>query len=254
MAHPIQIILTRQLAGYLSVPLFLVDPNGTLLFYNEPAEAILGRRFEETGAMAAKEWSSVFTPIDDGGEPIPPDELAAEDHPQQAAASLPAVAHPGIGRCDPAPRGCVNSHHRHPGRVSGRRGAFLGTARNDARDALRHARVRRDSGSRDDPLRRQHIDRRGAWRGRHGAGSRRRHRHSPARSTDPPGHRPHRHPAHPSPHGPHSGIGFLWSALQSRDRRPHLGTCQQYAFARRPACRATSRRRCFQSTFAICRA
>jgi hypothetical protein len=28
MAHPIQIILMRQLAGYLSVPLFLVGPNG----------------------------------------------------------------------------------------------------------------------------------------------------------------------------------------------------------------------------------
>ena len=37
MAHPIQIILMRQLAGYLSVPLFLVDPKGDLLFYNEPA-------------------------------------------------------------------------------------------------------------------------------------------------------------------------------------------------------------------------
>ena len=29
MAHPIQIILTRQLAAYLSVPLFLVDPKGS---------------------------------------------------------------------------------------------------------------------------------------------------------------------------------------------------------------------------------
>ena len=48
MAHPIQIILTRQLAAYLSVPLFLVDPKGNLLFYNEPAEAILGRRFDPT--------------------------------------------------------------------------------------------------------------------------------------------------------------------------------------------------------------
>jgi hypothetical protein len=38
MAQPIQIILMRQLAGYLSVPLFLVGPNGDLLFYNEPAE------------------------------------------------------------------------------------------------------------------------------------------------------------------------------------------------------------------------
>ena len=75
MTHPIQIILTRQLAGYLSVPLFLVDPVGTLLFYNEPAESILGRRFEETGAMSAEEWSSAFTPLDEAGQPIPPEQL-----------------------------------------------------------------------------------------------------------------------------------------------------------------------------------
>jgi hypothetical protein len=75
MAYPIQIILTRQLAGYLSVPLFLVDPKGNLLFYNEPAEALLGRRFDETGAMPAEAWSSVFTPVDDEGRPIPPTKL-----------------------------------------------------------------------------------------------------------------------------------------------------------------------------------
>jgi PAS domain-containing protein len=75
MAHPIQIILTRQLAGYLDVPLFLVDPKGTLLFYNEPAEAILGRRFEESGAMPAHEWSTGFAPVDSEGRPIPPAEL-----------------------------------------------------------------------------------------------------------------------------------------------------------------------------------
>jgi len=73
MAHPIQIILLRQLAGYLSIPLFLVDPNGDLLFYNEPAEAILGRRFDETGAMSADAWSSAFIPEDHGGNPIPPE-------------------------------------------------------------------------------------------------------------------------------------------------------------------------------------
>ena len=55
MGQPIQIILMKQLAGYLSIPLFLVGPNGDLLFYNEPAEALLGRRFDETGAMSAKE-------------------------------------------------------------------------------------------------------------------------------------------------------------------------------------------------------
>jgi PAS domain-containing protein len=75
MTHPIEIILTRQLAEYLSVPLFLVDPKGDLLFYNEPAEALLGRRFEETGGMPAEEWSSAFKPVDDRGQPIAPADL-----------------------------------------------------------------------------------------------------------------------------------------------------------------------------------
>jgi PAS domain-containing protein len=75
MAYPIQIILTRQLAGYLSVPLFLVDPKGNLLFYNEPAETILGRRFEETGGMPAEEWASAFAPLDEEGQPIAPENL-----------------------------------------------------------------------------------------------------------------------------------------------------------------------------------
>ena len=75
MAHPIQIILTRQLAGYLSVPTFLVDPKGTLLFYNEPAEVLLGRRFDEAGPMPGEEWSTIFAPEDQEGQPIPPAEL-----------------------------------------------------------------------------------------------------------------------------------------------------------------------------------
>jgi PAS domain-containing protein len=75
MALPIQIILIRQLAGYLGVPLFLADPKGDLLFYNEPAEAIVGLRFEETGAIPAKTWTSMFKPVDEQGQPIPPEDL-----------------------------------------------------------------------------------------------------------------------------------------------------------------------------------
>ena len=70
MGLPIQIILTRQLAGYLSVPLFLVDPKGDLLYYNEPAEAIIGRRFDETGALPAAVWSSMLRAVDADGQPI----------------------------------------------------------------------------------------------------------------------------------------------------------------------------------------
>jgi PAS domain-containing protein len=74
MAHPIQIILARQLAGYLRVPLFLVDPKGNLIFYNEPAEVLLGRRFEDTGTMPVEEWASAFAPVDTAGQPIPPED------------------------------------------------------------------------------------------------------------------------------------------------------------------------------------
>ena len=75
MSYPIQIILTRQLATQLSVPVFLVDPKGNLLFYNEPAETILGRRFDDTGEMPAEEWSSAFSPMDDQSNPIAPEDL-----------------------------------------------------------------------------------------------------------------------------------------------------------------------------------
>ena len=48
--QPVEMILVRQLAGYLSVPVLVMDPAGTVVDDNEPAERILGMRFEETGA------------------------------------------------------------------------------------------------------------------------------------------------------------------------------------------------------------
>jgi PAS domain-containing protein len=75
MTLPIEIILTRQLAEHLSIPLLLVDSKGDLLFYNEPAEAIVGRRFEDTGGMPVEQWSTSFSAIDDQGRAIAPEEL-----------------------------------------------------------------------------------------------------------------------------------------------------------------------------------
>ncbi len=71
----IEVILARQLSNYLALPVFLVDPEGNLIFYNEPAERILGRRFEETGEMPASEWSVEFRPTDPDGKAMPPQEL-----------------------------------------------------------------------------------------------------------------------------------------------------------------------------------
>src|SRR5262245_13654558 len=72
---PIELILARQLASYLAMPIFLVDAAGTLVFYNEPAERILGRHFDETGEMSAAEWAAVFAPNDEAGHPIPPEKV-----------------------------------------------------------------------------------------------------------------------------------------------------------------------------------
>ena len=71
----IEMILARHLASYLAMPIFLVDPQGTLLFYNAPAEVILGRRFDESGPLLLEEWGTIFTPIDvpDGG--LAPNEM-----------------------------------------------------------------------------------------------------------------------------------------------------------------------------------
>ena len=75
MAYEIEIILNRQLADCLAIPVFLTDTVGNLLFYNEPAEDILGKRYEDTGEMAVEEWSTVFKNKDENGDTLPPEEL-----------------------------------------------------------------------------------------------------------------------------------------------------------------------------------
>ena len=59
----------------LSTPAFLVDEGGMLVFYNESAGVLLGKRFEELGAVGPDAWGSLFGPFDDDGEPIPYDDL-----------------------------------------------------------------------------------------------------------------------------------------------------------------------------------
>lgn len=73
--RPLELILARNLMSALSTPAFLVDEGGLLVFYNEAAGILLGKRFEELGAVGAQEWGSLFGPFDENGEPIPYDEL-----------------------------------------------------------------------------------------------------------------------------------------------------------------------------------
>ena len=71
----IEVILARQLAEYLAVPIFIVDPDGDLLYYNEPAELILGSRYDETGPMSANDLAAIFKTVDQDGRPVKTEEI-----------------------------------------------------------------------------------------------------------------------------------------------------------------------------------
>ena len=75
--RPLELILARNLLCSISTPAFLVGEGGALLFYNEAAGAMLGRRFEDKSVLGAAEWTSEFGPFDEYGEAIPYDIIPA---------------------------------------------------------------------------------------------------------------------------------------------------------------------------------
>ncbi len=56
--RPLELILARNLMSALSTPAFLVDEGGLLVFYNEAAGMMLGKRFEELGTVGPEEWGA----------------------------------------------------------------------------------------------------------------------------------------------------------------------------------------------------
>jgi PAS domain-containing protein len=73
--HPVEVILARGFTSNLATPAFLVDQEGTLIFFNEPAGELLGVRFEEAGAMGPEEWGWRFAPTALDGRPLQLHEL-----------------------------------------------------------------------------------------------------------------------------------------------------------------------------------
>ena len=78
------LILARDLADKLASAAFVVDQDGTLVYFNESCAEILGRTFAEVGEMKMGEWSTTFAPATLDGRPIPPEDLglvrAIQDH------------------------------------------------------------------------------------------------------------------------------------------------------------------------------
>lgn len=67
------LILAREFASNLATPVMITDERGRLVYFNEAAEAIIGRPFAEAGEMAFDEWSEKASPRSAAGEVLPPD-------------------------------------------------------------------------------------------------------------------------------------------------------------------------------------
>ena len=74
--HPVELILLKQWASYLTIPVFVMDAAGDLIYYNEPAELLLGRSFDDQGELPLSDLATVFVTTALDGSPI-----AAEDLP-----------------------------------------------------------------------------------------------------------------------------------------------------------------------------
>lgn len=81
MAEPspkhLVLILAREFASTLATPMMLTDDEGTLIFFNEAAEAIVGATFAEAGEMPFEEWSTRLAPRTKASEPLPLDRRPA---------------------------------------------------------------------------------------------------------------------------------------------------------------------------------
>ena len=71
------LILARELASNLATPTMIADDQGSVVFYNEAAEAIIGRTFAEMGETQLDEWTGMFAPRTADADPLPPESRPA---------------------------------------------------------------------------------------------------------------------------------------------------------------------------------
>jgi PAS domain-containing protein len=64
------LILAREFAANLATPMFLIDANGVLVFYNDAAALLLGRPFAELGEIPAGEFGAVLEMTTPDGDTV----------------------------------------------------------------------------------------------------------------------------------------------------------------------------------------
>lgn len=84
------LIRAKHLAESVTTPMFLADAEGSLIFYNEAAEALLGRPFVDSGALSPTDWQEAFNVRDRDDSPFPLESMASW---VQLQSERPAMGH-----------------------------------------------------------------------------------------------------------------------------------------------------------------
>lgn len=75
LAHSLPLIVAREFASNVAVPVFLVDADNELVFYNEAAQIAFGQPFALPGTLKHGDWSETFKPTRPDGSDYPRAEL-----------------------------------------------------------------------------------------------------------------------------------------------------------------------------------
>jgi PAS domain-containing protein len=74
-SQSVELILARNLVSSITLAAFLVDTEGKLVFFNDAAGELVGRRFEDVGRLRQEDWASEFGPFDEFGKVLPTEDL-----------------------------------------------------------------------------------------------------------------------------------------------------------------------------------
>ncbi len=69
------LILAREFAANLAMPIYIADAEARLVYFNEAAEEIAGRSFAETGEMPIEQWVKLLAPKTADDTPLTREEM-----------------------------------------------------------------------------------------------------------------------------------------------------------------------------------
>lgn len=62
--------MAKAFAAEVATPMLVTDGEGNLLYFNEPAERVLGGSFADSGELPASTWEDAFRPERSDGTPL----------------------------------------------------------------------------------------------------------------------------------------------------------------------------------------